>query len=84
MSVGSFRLDYIFSFKALLLLVAIAVVGGCAVSVVSSNPRSVVLNNSVGRAAGQELAEQECQKYGRHAVIRAGHNELIETYECMD
>lgn len=52
-----------------------------------STPRSVIIGNSnAGNSVESlQLAERECQKYGRHAVhipdnIRDGN----ATYECKD
>lgn len=42
--------------------------GGCAASVLTATPRSVVvLAPTGGVVAGAPLAEQECMKQGRHA-----------------
>src|SRR5262245_65987445 len=52
--------------RVLTLLVALA---GCAPSVVSSNPRNVTVDN-VGRgnlAEASEIAQAECETYGRDA-----------------
>ena len=76
---------------SLLLMAAFVLCGCLGAQVVSSTPRQIILRNdssfignAAARAAGQKLAEAECQKYGRHAVMKAGFKDYVETYECVE
>ena len=59
-------------------------------SVMNSSPRSIMVGNvsddEVGQA--QSLAEQECQKYSRHAIQRHKQQTAVKgmnvTYECVE
>ena len=60
---------------------------GCAASVVSSNPRTVLIDNvRKGNAAEAiELAERECRKHDKHAVyVPDNVSDGLATYECVD
>ena len=60
---------------------------GCASGVVTSTPRTVVLNgaSSYNLAKTQALADAECQKHGRWAVhIPDSQRDGIVTYECVE
>jgi hypothetical protein len=55
--------------KYVLFLVCLAL-SGCAVTVTSSTPRSVMINAAPAQAAeAANAAEVECQKFGRHARL---------------
>lgn len=48
--------------------------GGCAASVTSSTPRSVVINAGLidpGLPAAQAMADAQCKQHGRFALVRA-------------
>ena len=71
--------------SAILVLVFIS---GCFVTprLMSSNPVSVTLSNSgpINRAQSDAIANRECQKHGKYAVLRPdnipdGH----VAYECV-
>ncbi|HEX6215267.1 MAG TPA: hypothetical protein VFZ38_10635 [Vicinamibacterales bacterium] len=73
--------------RILTVLLVVACLPGCAPVIVSSTPRMVVVGNSNAQntAATNQLAEQECQKENRHAVlvpdnIRDGN----ATFECRE
>lgn len=65
---------------------------GCAASVISSNPRSVVIDAgkpplaSRSSADAQRLADQECAKHNRHARMTGRpepyRNEYV--FDCVD
>ena len=66
------------------LFLCATVLAGCA-SIESSTPRSVVIHG--GSAMGgkaMRLAEEECQKYGRHAryADKPSPNEFA--YDCVE
>ena len=72
-------------------MVAFMLCGCLGAQAVSSTPRQIIIRNdasfvghAAARAAGQKLAEEACQKYGRHAVMKDGFKELLETYECVE
>lgn len=60
---------------------------GCASPrLVTSTPRTVILENSVSRTMGQSqaIADSECAKHGRYAVhIPDSQRDGIVTYECV-
>lgn len=46
-------------------VVLTALLAGCAAKVISSSPRTVVIQAGAGRVAdAQPLADEECKKYG--------------------
>lgn len=57
-------------------VVALLALAGCAARVVSSSPRSVVVDpggnsfTSPTAAESQRLADAECQKHGRFAALK--------------
>ncbi len=60
---------------------------GCATSVVSSNPRNVVVESQLMDAKeAQKLADAECAKHKRYAkmTIKADYWERNYTFECVD
>jgi len=72
--------------RVLALVAVAAIVSGCAARVVSSSPRSVVVDSeSQGVAAAQKLADSECGKHGLHARLvnrpRFGSNEYL--FDCV-
>lgn len=71
------------------ILVVIFTVGleGCTTSVVSSNPRSVVVESQALNAAeAQRLADIECQKHNRYAqmTIPGGYWDRHYTFACVE
>lgn len=59
---------------------------GCAASVISTSPRTVIIDaNSQGPAAVQKLADAECAKHGRYAQLKNrpafGSNEHV--FDCV-
>lgn len=75
--------------KTVLPIIICVALSGCAATVVSSTPRSIVIAAGTGNdsAEAQKLAQQECQKYGRHARMTSrpmpyGSNEF--TFDCVE
>ena len=68
------------------LLIVVLAAQGCA-HVVSSNPRSVVVDSWwLDAARAQEEADAECAKYSRVALIevKANLDETNYVFECVD
>ena len=61
---------------------------GCATpQVISSNPRTVVLEgaSSYNTAETQAAADAECSKHGRYAIHRPDNQrDGLVTYECVE
>ncbi|MNN86470.1 hypothetical protein D3C81_2038940 [compost metagenome] len=60
---------------------------GCSTSVVSSNPRSVVVESqALDAAEAQHLADTECQKHHRYAqmTIQGGYWDRHFTFACVE
>ena len=60
---------------------------GCATSVVSSNPRNVVIESqSMNAKEAQKLADAECLKHKRFArmTIKADYWDRNYTFECVE
>jgi len=69
------------------LLVALLVVQACATHVVSSNERSVIVESQwMNVARAQELADAECAKHSRIAVmtIKADPYERNYVFYCVE
>ncbi len=63
-------------------------IAGCAhipnVSVVSTSPRTVVIQSFIDFSGTQALASKECQKYGREARYSATIPGTIEyVFDCV-
>ena len=73
--------------KSFLLVLATLILAGCATpSIVSSNPASITIKGSFSynTAASDALANTECQKYGKYALIRPDNiRDSYVTYECV-
>jgi hypothetical protein len=70
-----------------LIALIFCILTGCATSVVSSNPRNVVVESqSMNAKAAQELADAECAKHKRYAkmTLKADYWERNYTFECID
>ena len=70
-----------------LVALIIGTLSGCATSVVSSNPRNVVVESqSMDAKEAQRLADAECAKHKRYAkmTIKADYWERNYTFECID
>ena len=68
------------------LLVVGTILGGCTPMVVTSNPRSVVIENTsaMNAAKAQAMADAECQKHGKYAILRLDNvRDGQATYECI-
>ena len=68
------------------LLVAAALLAGCAAQVVSTSPRSVVVKARGSEyAEAQKLADAECHKVGRFAqmIARPGYNNSEFVFDCV-
>lgn len=65
------------------LLIALALLAGCAgPHVETANPRSVVVRS--GRAAeAQDLAQVECAKHGRHARLSGEVEHRRWFFDCV-
>lgn len=60
---------------------------GCATSVVSSNPRNVMVESqSMDAKEAQRLADEECAKYKRNAkmTIKADYWDRNYVFECVE
>jgi len=69
------------------LLVALLVVQACATHVVSSNERSVIVESQwMNVARAQELADEECAKHSRIALmtIKADPYERNYVFYCVE
>jgi outer membrane PBP1 activator LpoA protein len=71
-----------------LLIVTISVIlAGCSTSVVSSNPRNVVVESqSLNAKEAQRLADAECSKHNRYAkmTIKGDYWDRHYTFECIE
>ena len=59
----------------------------CATDVVTSNPRSVLVESWwMGGAEAQKMADAEMRKYSRVALMRlkADYDETNYVFECVD
>ena len=68
------------------LLIALLAIQGCATQVVTSNPRSVLVESWwLDGAKAQKMADAECAKYSRVAVMRfkADYDETNYVFECV-
>lgn len=70
------------SFVTVLVLVALT---GCAAKITASNERTVVVKSpSANPSAALNLAETECQKYGRHAQVNSKPTEDLQwVFDCV-
>lgn len=60
---------------------------GCSTSVVSSNPRNVVVESqSLNASEAQRLADAECLKHKRYAkmTIKGDYWDRNYTFECVE
>jgi uncharacterized protein YceK len=72
---------------AVLVLVVVAGLSGCAAKVLSASPRSVVVKAHVQDYAGaQKLADGECSKHQRHARLmeRPGPTTAEFVFDCVN
>ena len=70
-----------------LLVVVVVASEGCAPHVVTSNSRSVLVESWwLEGAKAQKMADAECAKYSRVAVMRfkADYDETNYVFECID
>jgi hypothetical protein len=73
--------------KGGLLLNVLVAAGGCATHVETSNPRSVLVESWwLDGAKAQKLADAECAKYSRVALMRfkGDYDETNYVFECVD
>jgi len=69
------------------LLIVLVAATGCATHVVTSNPRSVLVESWwLDGAKAQKMADAECATYSRVAVMRfkADYDETNYVFECVD
>ena len=74
-------------FGLVLVLCCGATLVACSTSVVSSNPRNVVVESqSLNAAEAQRLADIECDKHHRYAkmTIKGGYWDRHYTFECVE
>lgn len=65
-------------------LVAVLVLAGCAAKVLSSGPRTVVIQSREGVSEAQPMAEAECAKHGRHAQLVGHERALVNlVFDCV-
>jgi uncharacterized protein YceK len=73
--------------RRIALFITAAVLAGCAASVVSTSPRSVMINAGTRQAQdAQNLATVECAKQGLHARMSSGPgfgNPRQWTFDCV-
>jgi hypothetical protein len=70
-----------------LLLIVLVAAEGCATHIVTSNPRSVLVESWwMDGAKAQKMADAECAKYSRVALMRfkADYDETNYVFECVD
>jgi hypothetical protein len=73
--------------KVGLLLIVLVAAEGCATHVVTSNPGSVLVESWwLEGAKAQEMADAECARYSRVALMRfkADYDETNYVFECVD
>lgn len=75
--------------NTIILATLCVLLAGCAATVTSSTPRSIVVNaGSRNDSAGaQRLAQQECQKHGRHARMTGRPMPYVTnefTFDCVE
>jgi hypothetical protein len=70
----------------LLLISLVAALSGCGTAtVLSSTPRSVMVDATMDLAPeAAQLAEKECQKYGKHAQLGSKLNGHTSVFNCVD
>jgi len=82
------RKKHLTSLKLLVIAAFISgAMNGCASSVVSSNPRNVVVESqSMDAREAQRLADAECAKYKRYAkmTIKADYWDRNYSFECIE
>jgi hypothetical protein len=81
------RLLYPGSAEMKVLSIALLAAVGCATHVVTSNPRSVLVESWwLNGAKAQKMADAECAKSSRVAVMRlkADYDETNYVFECVD
>lgn len=74
------------AFQIVALGLASFVLAGCAAKVISSSPRSVVVQGGTARVQeSQTLADQECGKHQLHArlVARPSGSSSNFVYDCV-
>jgi hypothetical protein len=74
------------SLSLLIVLLGVAV-SGCGTSVISSNPRQVIVESQMMDAKeAQRLADSECAKNKRYAkmTLKADYWERNYTFECVE
>jgi len=62
------------------------ILAGCATKVVSSNPRSVIVESEMMEASkAQELADIECKKHNRYAKMttKADFHDRNYVFDCV-
>ena len=61
------------------------IISGCSPYVISSNPRQVTIGTARNVNAGeaQEMADKECKKHGRYAILRRAVG-ADSIYECEE
>lgn len=67
-------------------LVSGFILSGCAAKVISSNPRTVVVESqSMDTAGSQMLADKECAKYQKYATVSARPTYWLREYvfDCV-
>ena len=70
-----------------LLLIVLVAAEGCATHVETSNPRSVLVESWwMDGAKAQKMADAECAKYSRVALMRfkADYDETNYVFECVE
>jgi hypothetical protein len=65
-------------------ILTIMFLAGCVPTLVNQSPRSVVVKGLSHPSEGQAIADQNCNKYGRHAIHRPDNiRDGYATYECV-
>jgi hypothetical protein len=65
-------------------ITAVLTLTGCAAKVVSSTPRTVMVDAPQARPGeALQAAEAECSKHGRHARLNSGPDGRRWTFDCV-
>ena len=70
-----------------LIILASLLLSACATQVVSSDPRSVIVESqSLNAAEAQKQANAECQKHGKYAMMtaKAGYWDRNYVFACIN
>lgn len=81
------RKAFVVALGSLLLSIGFLVLLGCETTVISANPRQVIVESAMLDAKeSQRLAEAECGKYARYArmALKASNTDPNYTFDCVE